>query len=51
MSRHEVVSMNKLSILVSVAGFANHGKFVFSWPVLAVHVFAIAIEGSKPHGH
>ena len=41
---------NKLRTLLSVKDFANHAKFVFSWPEWAVYRFAIPTKGSKPYG-
>jgi len=45
------LTTTKLSIFLSVADFANHAKFVFSWPAWVVYGFAIATKGSKPHSH
>jgi len=42
---------NKLRISLSVADFANHVKFVFSWPVWTVYGFATATKRSKSHRH
>ena len=41
---------NKQRILLLVKDFANHVKFVFSWPAWAVYGFAIATKGPKPYG-
>ena len=45
------ITTNKLSILLSVADFANHARFVFSWPAWVVCGFPIVAKGSKPHSH
>jgi len=45
------LTTTKLSIFLSVADFANHAKFVFSWPAWIVYGFAIATKGSNPHSH
>ena len=36
---------------LSVADFANHAKFVFSWPAWVVYGFAITTIGSKRRSH
>jgi len=38
---------DKVHFLLSVADFANHAKFVFSWLVWDVYGFAIATKGSN----
>jgi len=40
---------NKLCILLSVADFAKHAKFVFSWTVWVVYGFALATKGKIKH--
>ena len=49
--RRNDLTINKLSIFLSVADFANHAIFIFSWPAWVVYRFAIAAKGSKPHSH
>ena len=49
--RSNDLTITKLSIFLSVADFANHAKFVFSWPGWVVYGFPIATKGSKPHSH
>jgi len=41
---------DKQRILLSVKDFANHAKFVFSWPAWDVCGFEIATKGSQPYG-
>ena len=38
---------NKLRIVLLVADFTNHDKFVVSWPAWAVYGFALATKGSR----
>jgi len=38
---------NKLRLLLLVADFSNHVKFVFSWPAWPVYGFALATKGSR----
>jgi len=42
---------NNVRFLLSVADFANHDKFVFSWPPWTVYGFAIATKESKSRSH
>jgi len=38
---------NKLRILLSAAGFANHAQFVFSWPAWPIYGPALATKVSR----